>query len=66
MKIKVKRIGKEEELYLEDDSTILNALGILKINPVTVVISLNGRIRPEEERLNDGDVLEIINVISGG
>ncbi|MFQ6050746.1 MAG: MoaD/ThiS family protein [Candidatus Hydrothermarchaeota archaeon] len=66
MKIKVKRVGKEEELSLKDGSTIMDVLNILNINPVTVVVSLNGRIRPEEEKLNDGDILEIINVISGG
>ncbi len=50
----------KKRVIVED---ILQELGI---NRETVIVRLNGRLVPEEEELRDGDLIEIIRVVSGG
>lgn len=38
----------------------------LKINRETVIVAKNGVISPESERVERGDEIEIITVVSGG
>lgn len=45
---------------------ILELLERLDFNPETVVVKRNGKIVPEEEKLEDGDEIEIVPVVSGG
>ncbi|MFQ5975626.1 MAG: MoaD/ThiS family protein [Candidatus Hydrothermarchaeales archaeon] len=55
-----KKVKIEEGLLIED------LLRKLKINRETVLVAKNGGISLEEEVLKDGDIIDIISVISGG
>lgn len=55
-----KKVKIEEGLLIED------LLRKLKINRETVLVAKNGEISLEEEVLKDGDIIDIISVISGG
>lgn len=58
--------NEKTEVYLEEGATALDLLKKLNINPVTTVISKNGKIALEETILKDKDQVEIFSVISGG
>lgn len=59
--------GQGSGVYkLTPDSKITDLLEELDQNPETVVVRLNGKIVPAEEKLEDGDKLEIVPVVSGG
>lgn len=60
------RENKSANLELENNSTVLNLLEKLKINPVSVIVSRNSELVLEEEKLNDKDEIKILSVISGG
>jgi len=51
---------------LDNNSTVLDLLKTLNINPVTVIVSRNNELVLEDEKLNDNDDLRILSVISGG
>lgn len=65
MKIAVET-DTEQELEVEDGTTIEALLARLGINRETVVVSLNGTLCPEEEPLKPGDRLKVIRVVTGG
>lgn len=58
--------NEKTEVHLEEGATALDLLKKLNINPVTTVISKNGKIALEETILKDKDQVEIFSVISGG
>ena len=68
MRVKVVLIpgNSEKTLELPDGSRIIDLLGKLGLNREMHVVKLNGEIVVEEERLKDGDVVEVIRVVSGG
>ncbi len=61
--MKVRFNGKEIET---EARTILELLKEHGINPETVVVKKGKEIVLEEERLEDGDEIETIRVVSGG
>ncbi len=46
--------------------TVCDLLEEMKINPETVIVSVNGEIVPESEELKGRDAVEILKVVSGG
>ncbi len=60
------RQKKEKKIKVEDGLSIGDLLKDLEINKETVLVAKNGEISLEEEILKEGDVVEIISVISGG
>ncbi len=60
------RQKKEKKIKVEDGRSIGDLLKNLGINKETVLVAKNGEISLEEEILREGDVVEIISVISGG
>lgn len=67
MRIKLRLIGREErEIKVRKGIRIIDLLRRLKINPETVVVRKNKEVCIEEERIEEGDYIEIISVISGG
>ncbi|MEA1904418.1 MAG: MoaD/ThiS family protein [Candidatus Hadarchaeota archaeon] len=54
------------EIQLPSTSSILNLLRELDYSPEVVIIRKNGKIVVEEEKLADGDEIEVIPVVSGG
>jgi sulfur carrier protein len=67
VRIKLRLIGREErEIKVRKGIRIIDLLRRLKINPETVVVRKNKEVCIEEERIEEGDYIEIISVISGG
>ena len=69
MKIKVN--GKEKNIELENDQTLLSStLELLGYKPNTVVVELNNLIinstKWENQILKEGDKLEIVSIVGGG
>ncbi len=66
MKIRV-IFGKNiKEVEVREGAKIREALKIAGINPETVIVRKGKEIVTEEDRLQDGDEIEAIRVISGG
>ena len=51
---------------LFSESTVLELLQHLKINPETVIVVRNNEVITEKELLHDKDKIELLSVISGG
>ncbi len=68
MKVKVfiERENKRQSVSLKDNSTAMDLLKSLNINPVTVVLSINKEMVTEDHKLKDKDDVFIHSVISGG
>lgn len=66
IKIKISRTNKENEIQLEQGSTVLDLLNKLKIKPDTVVIMSKKTPIPIDDTLKDKQEITIIQVFSGG
>ena len=66
MKITITRQGKTETLTLPEGSQVKSLLRQLTVNPETVLVARNREIVLESQKLEDGDQIEFIRVISGG
>ncbi|MFA5772121.1 MAG: MoaD/ThiS family protein [Thermoplasmata archaeon] len=55
-----------KRLQLQNGSTVLDILNKLNINPDTMIPLRNSSPLPIDERLKDGDVIELVRVVSGG
>lgn len=66
MIVKFKDSTNEEKIELKKGKTIEDLLKRKKINTETVITKINGDIVPVEDKLKDGDVLEIIRFVSSG
>jgi thiamine biosynthesis protein ThiS len=64
MKIYIQKTGKNIELKFS--GAVLKLLNQLKINPETVIVTSNDILVTEEEKINDSDKIEILQVVSGG
>ena len=62
----IDRENKNAKLELDEGSEVSILLNKLNINPVTVIVARNGELILEGEKLNDGDKIKILSVISGG
>lgn len=68
IKVTVKHVGKKHkrELRLSPRATITDLLKELGQIRETIVVRRNGKIVVEEERLVDGDLIEILPIVTGG
>lgn len=66
--VKVKIIGQRaaREVRVPQKTRVVDLLNQLGQNRETVVVRLNGKIVAEEERLADGNSVEILQVVTGG
>ena len=62
----VKLILRKKEFELEAKGTLKDALGKLDLSPEAYLATRNGEMITESEKLKDGDVIQLIAVISGG
>lgn len=62
----IDKLNKNTYLELDNNSTVIDLLKKLNINPVTVIVSRNNELVLEDEELNDNDEIKILSVISGG
>lgn len=66
MKVKVKLNSKSSEVGIANGSAINELLEKLGINRETVLVRRNKEICTEEEKLKQGDFIEIIRAVTGG
>jgi sulfur carrier protein len=60
-------IGEKEEIMeISEDKTVKDLLEIIEIASETVVVKKNDSIVIEEELVEEGDLIEVIQVIYGG
>lgn len=59
-------ILRKKEFEVKHGSTLRIALQRLGIQPDTVLASRNGELITDDEIIRDGDVIQLISVISGG
>jgi sulfur carrier protein ThiS len=64
--ILVKLILREKEYEVKPGMTLLSALQKVNVVPESVIATREGEMILEDEILNDGDVVKLIAVISGG
>lgn len=62
----VKLILRDKEYELRHGMTLLSCLQKLDILPETVLATCNGELIEEDEILQDGQVIKLVAVISGG
>jgi thiamine biosynthesis protein ThiS len=62
--ITVKINGEERQMPAK--GTIRTLAVDLGLNPETVLFVVNGVLQPEDYRLQDGDEVEVVSVVSGG
>ncbi len=66
MHVQIIRGKTRTEVEIDPEAKISDLLEQIGVNRETVLIRLNQDLVVEEERLEDGDVVEIITAISGG
>ncbi len=68
IKVTVKQVGKKHkrEIRLDPHTTIADLLRKLGHIRETIVVRRNGKIVVEGERLSDGDLIEILPIVTGG
>lgn len=66
MKFNLKFKDIDEERNLNDDYTIKNLFDDLSVSSQTIVAKQNGEIAVEESMINDGDTIQLIQIIYGG
>jgi sulfur carrier protein len=66
--VKVRIVGQKatRRVRVQQKTRIVDLLDQLGQNRETVVVRLNGKIVAEEERLADGDLVEVLPVVTGG
>lgn len=57
---------RDQEFEVKAGMTLHSALKKLAILPETVLATRNGEMITEDEILQDGDVIKLVSVISGG
>lgn len=62
----VKLILRDKEVEVKPGMNLLDSLRKASILPESVIATRNGEMILEDEILNDGDVVKLIAVISGG
>jgi sulfur carrier protein len=66
--VTVKVLGRRrgKKIKLPPRARIVDLLKLLGYNPQVVVTRRNGKIVVEQERLADGDLIEVIPIVTGG
>ncbi len=65
MKIKILLPGQAKTAKA-GAKTVLELLRKINMNPETVIVSVNGKIVPEQTKLKASDKVEVLRVVSGG
>ena len=66
IRVRVLGRGIEREVEWQKGMTVADVLREIGFNTESAIAKVNGRVALEEERINDGDYVEVIPVVSGG
>lgn len=64
--MEVRVILRNREEKLENVLRVSEVLRRLNLNPETVLVTVEGELVTEDRELKDGDIVTIIDVVSGG
>lgn len=64
MKVYIQKTQEKKDIKFK--GSVENLLKRLKINPETVIVTVNGTLAADDEGLDDSDSIEILQVVSGG
>lgn len=64
--MKIIIILRNKELVLNKETTVKRAMEILEVSPEAYLAVRDGNLLTEDEHLLDGDVVQLVSVISGG
>jgi len=59
-------IQRDKEFEVRPGMTVKHALEKVNVLPETVIVTRRGEVITEDELLEPGDVIKLVNVISGG
>lgn len=65
MKLKILLPGQAKTAKVAA-ATVAELLRKINMNPETVIVSVNGKIVPEQTKLKASDKVEVLRVVSGG
>ena len=57
---------RDREWDFDKEVTVLQVLKRLKVLPESVLVLCNGKLVPEDQRLQVGDEVKVVAVVSGG
>lgn len=63
MKVYIEKTNEFKELEVKNVNELLLKL---KINPTTVIVTVNDELVTEDFKINDKDKIKLLSVISGG
>ncbi|MEM3012099.1 MAG: MoaD/ThiS family protein [Candidatus Hadarchaeales archaeon] len=66
MRVKVRAEGREREVEVGEGTTVEGLLEELGYDRESVLVRKGKKLVVEEERLSEGDELEILRVVTGG
>ena len=66
MEISLTFSGKEKDIPLVKGDTVSDVLKKAEINPEIVLVKRKNMIIPDDEEIRDGDVLNVLKIVSGG
>jgi sulfur carrier protein len=66
MRVRVRDEGGEREVEMEEGATVQDLLNRLGYDRESVLVRRGRRLVVEEERLSDGEELEVLRVVTGG
>ena len=66
LKVFIERENKRVSINVKEGATISDVLRKLKLNPVTVVITMNNEVVTEGRAIQSEGTLKIHSVVSGG
>jgi sulfur carrier protein len=66
MRVRVRGEGGEREVEMEEGATVQDLLEKLGYDRESMLVRRGRRLVVEEERLSDGEELEVLRVVTGG
>jgi sulfur carrier protein ThiS len=64
--IRVRMPQKQKELTVPGPKRVLDILAAAGVRPTTVLVTQGKRLLTKDQRVEDGETVEIISVVSGG
>jgi len=64
--IRVRMPQKEKELMIPGPKRVMDILAAAGVRPTTVLVTQGRRLLTRDQRVEDGETVEIISVVSGG
>lgn len=59
-------VHRDKEWFVDQTMTVNQMLKYLKLLPESVLVVRNGRLTAEDQKLQPGDEVKIVSVVSGG